>query len=380
LSKNQVGGTGSRYKLTRNACRTNGATLDDPVNSARLVKLRYVTDHIAGIKRLRRGKAFQYRDEKDRWVREAATLDRIKSLAIPPAWTRVWICPSKNGHLQATGRDSRGRKQYRYHRRWTQIRDETKYEHMLAFGRALPRIRRRVARDLARKGLPREKVLAAILLLLERTLIRVGSDEYARQNDSFGLTTMRDRHARILGTSMEFEFRGKGGKEHCVRLNDRRLARILGGCQELPGLSLFQYKNADGRVQKIGSGDVNDYLHSISNQDFTAKDFRTWAGTVLAARVLSEFEPFHSQAQAKRNIGRAVKVVAHYLGNTPAICRKCYIHPAIIEAYLHHSLARSFKRQTKSRGRGIWNEIRSYEAKVLSLLATDKSRPNSIEC
>jgi DNA topoisomerase-1 len=261
-------------------------------------------------------------------------IQRIKSLGIPPAWTDVWICPIANGHLQATGRDARGRKQYRYHPRWREVRDEVKYGRLVAFASALPMIRRRTDADLKRPGLPREKVLAAVVQLLEKTLIRVGNEEYARQNGSVGLTTMKDGHAKINGGKVRFSFRGKSGIEHAIDLDDRRLARIVKACRDLPGYELFQYLDDEGKRQTIDSADVNAYLREISGEDFTAKDFRTWAGTVLAARALAEVEHFSSSAQARRNVVKAIESVAKRLGNTRAVCRKCYIHPAILDAYM----------------------------------------------
>jgi DNA topoisomerase-1 len=246
----------------------------------------------------------------------------------------VWICADPNGHLQATGRDARGRKQYRYHPRWREVRDEVKYGRLLAFARALPKIRQRTAADLRRTGLPREKVLAAVVQLLEKTMIRVGNDEYARENGSIGLTTMRDRHARVNGSTLRFEFRGKSGVQHAVDLRDPRLARIVKACRDLPGYELFQYVDDDGAVQVVDSSDVNAYVREISGEDFTAKDFRTWAGTVLAATELARVGGFQSTAAAKRNIVKAVEAVAKRLGNTKAVCRKSYIHPAIFDAYL----------------------------------------------
>jgi len=284
----------------------------------------------------------------------AVDLARIKSLVIPPAWTDVWICPDAHGHLQATGRDARGRKQYRYHPRWREIRDEVKYGRLIAFAQALPRIRHRTETDIRKSHLPREKVLAAAVQLLEKTLIRVGNEEYARDNGSVGLTTMRDRHATIKGTTVRFEFRGKSGVEHAIDLQDARLARIIKSLRDLPGYELFQYVDEEGRRQAIDSGDVNDYLREVSGQDFTAKDFRTWAGTVLAAIALAEVARFKSSTEAKRNIVKAIESVAKRLGNTKAVCRKCYIHPAILDAYMDGATIQTVKanaaRLTKSRG------------------------------
>jgi DNA topoisomerase-1 len=253
---------------------------------------------------------------------------------IPPAWTDVWICTDSRGHLQATGRDARGRKQYRYHPRWREVRDEVKYGKLIAFAQALPRIRQRTDADLRKNGLQREKVLAAVVQLLEKTLIRVGNEEYARDNGSVGLTTMREKHATVTGTTVRFEFRGKSGVQHAIDLRDARLARILKACRDLPGYELFQYVDEDGRRQAIDSADVNEYLREISGDEFTAKDFRTWAGTVLAAKALAEVATFASNAEAKRNIVHAIEAVAKKLGNTKSVCRKCYIHPAILDAYM----------------------------------------------
>ncbi len=288
----------------------------DPAEAAQAVGLVYVHDDRPGIRRLRHGKGFRYLRPDGTTVRDAETLGRIRSLAIPPAWVDVWICPVANGHLQATGRDARGRKQHRYHPRFRAVRDETKYGRLLAFARALPAIRARVARDMARRGLSRAKVLATVVRLLETTLIRVGNDDYARHNHSYGLTTLQDRHATIDGSELRFEFRGKSGVRHAVALHDRRLARIVKACQDLPGQELFQYVDDDGRRHDVTSGDVNAYLREISSAEFTAKDFRTWAGTVLAARALREFAAFDSQVQAKRNLVKAIESVARQLGNT----------------------------------------------------------------
>jgi DNA topoisomerase-1 len=320
-------------RRARTAAQLNG-TLPPPV-SAQVAGLRYVNDQrMPGIRRLGTMRRFRYVDRSGRTVSDRADLQRIRSLAIPPAWRDVWICADPRGHLQATGRDARGRKQYRYHPRWREVRDEVKYGRLIAFAEALPRIRARVAADLRRQGLPREKVLAAVVALLEKTLIRVGNEEYARENGSVGLTTMRDRHAKIQGGSVRFEFTGKSGIRHAVDLRDARLARIVKACRDLPGFELFQYVDADGTRQVIDSADVNRYLREISGEDFTAKDFRTWAGTVLAAKALAAVAESRSSTQSKRNVGRAVEQVAARLGNTKTVCRKCYIHPAILDAYM----------------------------------------------
>jgi DNA topoisomerase-1 len=297
--------------------------------------LRYVSDErTPGIRRLGSPGRFRYVRADGRKVSNAGDLARIKSLVIPPAWTDVWICADARGHLQATGRDARGRKQYRYHSRFRQMRDEVKYSRLPAFAQALRRIRRRTAADVRKAGLPRAKVLAAAVQLLEKTLIRIGNEEYARANGSIGLTTMRDRHAKVRGADVRFEFRGKSGKVHAVDLHDARLARIVKACRDLPGYELFQYVDERGARQTICSEDVNAYLREISGDDFTAKDFRTWAGTVLAAQALARLARFKSQTEAKRNVLRAIEGVASRLGNTKAVCRKAYIHPAIFAAYM----------------------------------------------
>src|SRR6476661_3255851 len=298
---------------TKSSISPNGVA--DPAE-ARQIGLRFSCDEDPGIHRRKRGRGFQYLDDDGAAVADADVIARIEELAIPPAWTSVWICPLPNGHLQATGRDARGRKQYRYHAKWREVRDEVKYGRLIAFAAALPAIRRRTSADLKRAGLPREKVLAAVVQLLEKTLIRVGNDEYARQNGSFGLTTMKDGHAKISGGRVRFAFKGKSGIEHAIDLDDRRLAMIVKACRDLPGYELFQYLDDDGRTQTIDSADVNAYLREISGQDFTAKDFRTWAGTVLAAQALAEVERFSSNAEAKRNVAKAVESVAKRLGNT----------------------------------------------------------------
>ena len=301
-------------------------------------------------------------------IKDADILARIKSLAIPPAWRDVWICPIAHGHLQATGIDAKGRKQYRYHPRWRAVRDETKYDRMRLFGRALPGIRARVERDLARSGLPREKILATIVRLLETTLIRVGNEEYARQNASFGLTTMQDRHVDISGATLTFEFRGKSGISHSIDLTDRRLAKIVKRSQDLPGYELFQYLDEQGTRRSVDSADVNAYLKEISGEEFTAKDFRTWAGTVLAARALQEFQTFDSQAQAKRNVVQAIEAVAKRLGNTKAVCRKCYVHPRVIDLYMDGSLLQTLKRRVKKELSQSLHGLPPEEAAVLALL------------
>jgi DNA topoisomerase-1 len=340
----------------------------DPAASAAEAGLRYVSDSAPGIRRVRSGRGFRYIDADGQPVRDRETLAWIRSLAIPPAWTDVWICASPRGHLQATGRDARGRKQYRYHPDWRQQRDELKYGRMIAFGQALPAIRRRIARDLRRPGLPRERVLAAVVRLLETTRVRVGNEEYARDNNSFGLTTFRDRHAKVGSTRIRFRFRGKGGTVRDVEVSDARLARIVARCQDLPGQDLFQYLDPDGEARSIGSADVNDYLREITGHDFTAKDFRTWAGTVLAAWALKEFKDVDSQAQAKRNVVRAVEHVAEQLGNTPAVSRSSYVHPSVINAYLDGNVVRAARQTADEALSAGLDDLRPPEAAVLALL------------
>lgn len=308
------------------------------IDEARQAGLRYVDDGIPGYSRQWVDGQYCYFDADGRPLRNAAELERIGKLAIPPAYTEVWISPYKNSHLQATGRDARGRKQYRYHLAWREQRDATKYNRMLAFGRVLPKLRRRVQRDLARKTLGREKVLAVVVSLLENTLIRVGNDEYARTNQSYGLTTLRRRHVEIAGSRLVFRFRGKSRQQHEIALTDKKLARIVKRCRELPGQELFQYIDEQGEHHAVSSGDVNDYIREIAGDEFSAKDFRTWAGTLLTASALAAMDEFTNATEAKRNTQQAIKEVACLLGNTPAICRKCYVHPAILDAYFEQSL------------------------------------------
>jgi DNA topoisomerase-1 len=327
--------------------------------------LRYVSDADPGFSRVRWGKGFRHLDAARRPVRDPDVLARIRKLAIPPAWKDVWICALPNGHLQATGRDSKGRKQYRYHARWREVRDETKYERMIDFARVLPALRARSEADLARPGLPRDKVVAAVVRLLEATLIRVGNEEYARHNRSFGLTTLRSSHVGVQGSKLEFRFRGKSGRDHVIGLRDRRLSTIVKRCRELPGYQLFQYLDERGRRHSIESADVNAYLRGVAGADFTAKDFRTWAGTVLAAGALAAFDRAQNPRQANRNVVRAVESVAARLGNTPTICRKCYVHPAVLESYLDGSLAGTLQAAAAApRPRGLQPD----EAGVLALL------------
>lgn len=342
--------------------------IPEPRQSARDAGLLYVHVDRPGITRHRAGTGFFYRDPDGERITDAEALHRIRALAIPPAWEEVWICPVANGHIQATGRDGRNRKQYRYHPEWRNVRDTAKYEHMIAFGNALPRIRKQVDADLRKHGLPKEKILAAIVRLLETTLIRVGSDEYARENQSFGLTTMRDRHARISGTTVTFSFRGKSGIRHDVELHDRRLANVIKRSQDLPGQELLQYVDDEGAHQGINSEDVNAYLKAISDEDFTAKDFRTWAGTLLAAEALASFQDVDSDAAAKHNVVQAIEHVAARLGNTPAICRKCYVHPAIIDAYLDGETVSTIRQRTSDELATGIGDLPPEEAAVLMLL------------
>ena len=341
---------------------------DAPESSAPSAGLRYVSDHGTGFARRRRGRGFQYIDA-DGGPLSSEQVERIDALAIPPAWTNVWICRSANGHLQATGRDARGRKQYRYHPRWREVRDETKYHRLLAFGRALPRIRGRVEKDMSRRALSRERVVATVVHLLDTTNIRVGNDEYARENKSFGLTTMRDRHVEVDGSHITFRFRGKSGKMHDVELTDPRAARVLRRCEELPGQELFQYVDEDGEVVDIDSDDVNGYLQDVSGDDFTAKDFRTWSGTVLAAWALRELGQFGSQTQRKRQVVAAVESVSTELGNTPAICRRCYVHPEVFDAHLDGSLGDVLRNEAARKLSKDLAGLTPEEAAVLALLS-----------
>jgi DNA topoisomerase I len=350
---------------------SNGDRMATPADAAPAIRaagLYYVCDRTPGISRRRAGKGFCYRAPDGRLIKDRAELARLKSLAIPPAWTSVWICPHPKGHLQATGLDARRRKQYLYHLAWRLARDEAKFDRLPAFARALPKIRARVAQDQARRGLPREKVLATIVRLLELTLIRVGNREYARDNGSYGLTTLRDRHVDLGDMKLVFEYRGKGGKLHRISLRDRRLARVVRSCKELPGQHLFQYLDESGERRAVGSADVNAYLEEIAGQPFTAKDFRTWAGTVLAASVLAELEDCESETAATRNVTRAIEQVAAQLGNTVAICRKSYIHPQIVASYLDGSLPKLLKGRLAQALRKDLPGLSREETAVLALL------------
>ena len=346
---------------------------DDPELHAEEAGLSYLTDDAPGVRRRRAGRGFTYIGPDGRRVTDPVRIAWFKRLAIPPAWTDVWISPIKRGHIQATGRDARGRKQYRYHPRWRQVRDEAKYGRLIEFARALPRIRRRTDKDLRRRGLPREKVLALVVRLLETTLIRVGNEEYARDNGSFGLATMRDRHVTGSGSEMRFTFKGKSGKEHEVAVRDRRLARLVTQCQELPGQELFQYLDEGGARQSIDSGAVNDYLREVSGADFTAKDFRTWAGTVAASMALSEFLEIDHEAGRKGAIVKAIEKVAAQLGNTPTVCRACYVHPDVLDAYLDGTMVEALSERVRGAGRGFY-ALRPEEAAVLGLLQARLAR------
>jgi DNA topoisomerase-1 len=345
----------------------------DSEEAAEDAGLRYVSDDQPGYTRKAKGDDFEYFDMEGKAICDEQRLLRIKRLAIPPAYTDVWICPSANGHIQATGRDARRRKQYRYHERWREIRDENKYEKMASFGETLPKIRKRVDEDLGLPGLPRNKVLATILHLLESTFIRVGNEEYARENKSFGLTTMQDRHVDVKGSNLRFRFRGKSGITHDVDVTDRRIARIVSKLQDLPGQDLFQYLDEEGARCDITSQDVNDYLREISGEEFTAKDFRTWAGTVLVAMALNEVGAFETKQQAKANIKSAVTAVAKLLGNTPAICRKCYVHPAVFESYLSGSAIEGLKKKTDEALEKKMADFRASEVAILKFLQSQLS-------
>lgn len=339
----------------------------DPIETAKAAGLRYFTDARPGIRRKHTGKHFAYVAPAGEVIRDSLELERIKKLAIPPAWTDVWICPSRNGHLQATGRDAKGRKQYRYHERWREVRDETKYNRMIAFGEALPLIRERADLDLSQHCLSREKVLATVVKLLDATVIRVGNEEYARENRSFGLTTLRTRHVDVEGSEIRFHFQGKSGKEHIVDVHDRRLARAVQRCQDLPGFELFQYLDDGGR-RSIDSADVNDYLRHITNENFTAKDFRTWHGSVTAACTLYALRAYESDSEAKSNIVGAVEAAADLLGNTPTICRKSYVHPGLIDAYLDGMLLPTWEQVVENTASGEQRGLRVEEIAMLAVL------------
>jgi DNA topoisomerase I len=343
-------------------------TIVDPKEAAQSAGLRYVSDARPGIRRSKAGKGFSYTRADGSRLSELDVLRRIKALAVPPAWTDVWICPFADGHIQATGRDAKGRKQYRYHARFREIRESTKYEHVVAFADALTSIREQVREHMALRGLPREKVLSTVVHLLETTLIRVGNDDYARQNNSYGLTTLKNRHVAIDGNEVRFRFTGKSGKQWSLRVRDRRVAKVIRACQELPGQELLQYVDEAGNCQYVTSTDVNTYLKEITGKDITAKDFRTWAGTVLAAMALNELESFDSAAQAKRNLRTAVEKVSARLGNTPTICRKCYIHPEVLNSYMNSNVVLELKSKAENELRGAIGSLKPEEAAVLALL------------
>ena len=337
--------------------------------------LRYVSDRAPGIRRVRTASGFEYRTPDGDKINDEDTLARIRKLAIPPAYEDVWICPRPNGHLQAVGRDARGRKQYRYHPLWRAVRDEGKYGKLIVFGKVLPKIRARVEDDLSRRGLPREKVLAAIVRLLETTLMRIGNEEYAKTNKSYGLTTLRNRHVKVEGASrIRLDFRGKRGTEYHIDLRSKRLAGIVRRCQELPGQELFQYLDEDGTPRTVASDDVNDYLREISGEQITAKDFRTWAATKLAALALQELEAFDTQVAAKQNVVRTVEAVSRMLGNTPTICRKCYIHPAILDGYLDGSLRAALKRRADAKLTNANSGLKAEEVAVMAFLSRTLDR------
>ena len=341
----------------------------NPKEEAKAAGLRYVTDDMPGITRKRRGKGFAYYAPDGGLIKDEAERARINKLAIPPAYKDVWICPDPKGHIQATGRDDRGRKQYRYHDAWRALRDDAKFVHILEFGRALPALRGRVLKDMGRPKLDREKVLATLVRLLETTLIRVGNDEYAKANKSFGLTTLQNRHVEAGGAKVAFHFKGKHGIEREVAISDPRVARAVRRIQDLPGRNVFQYLDEAGERHRVDSSDVNAYLAEVTGQHFTAKDFRTWAGTVLAALALDEFEAFDSETAAKRNIKQAVEKVAAKLGNTPDVCRKSYIHPEILNGYLEGTLVSRLKDEIGEVLRDDLAGLEPEEAAVLAFLA-----------
>jgi DNA topoisomerase I len=344
---------------------------NEGVAAAQLAGLRYTSDEQAGIRRKRKGRGFTYIDDDGAPVRDDVDLRRIRGLAVPPAWTNVWISPSPLGHIQATGRDARGRKQYRYHERWREIRDEAKYGRLPDFAKALPRIRERVDADLAQPGIPRDRVLATAIRILEQTFMRVGNIEYTRANGSFGLTTLRSKHVDVEGSRIVFRFRGKSGKDHEVDVRDRRLARVVARLEQLPGQELFRYRDDDGELRTITSDDVNAYLREVAGQDLTAKDFRTWAGTVLAARALAQLGPARNDRIARKRVVEAIDVVSARLGNTRAVCRKCYVHPGILDAYAVGDLPPALRRPERTRkGR----ELSTHEAAVAAMLARAQRR------
>jgi len=349
-------------------------TIVDPQEAAESAGLRYVSDARPGIRRKGPKKSFTYAHPDGSKLTEPNVLRRIKSLAVPPAWIDVWICPHADGHIQATGRDARGRKQYCYHPSFREARESTKYQHLVAFADALPDIRAKVRQHIALRGLPREKVVATVVHLLDTTLIRIGNDDYARQNNSYGITTLKNRHVAVNGNEVRFRFTGKSGKQWSLQVRDRRIAKIMRACQELPGQELLQYLDEEGNAQGITSSDVNAYLKAITGADITAKDFRTWAGTVLTAIALSELPSFESATQAKRNLRNAIKDVAARLGNTPTICRKCYVHPELVTSYLDGNFVLKVKSENKLRGER--SGLRIEEAAVLAMLRSRLGHEN----
>lgn len=345
-----------------------GENIIDAREAAEGAGLVYVNDQAPGITRRRSGKGWSYRDADGGRITDRAAIDRINGIGIPPAYTDVWICPDDSGHIQATGRDAKRRKQYRYHERFREVRDSTKYEHMLTFAEVLPEIRERIDADMGRRGLPREKVLATVVRLLETTMIRVGNADYVKQNRSYGLTTLNDRHVKVEGGELRFRFKGKSGKQWNLRLADRRVARIVKQSQDLPGQHLFQYLDEAGEQREVTSGDVNAYLREISGSAITAKDFRTWTGTVLAALALAEFEKFDSEAAAKKNVRAAIEKVSATLGNTPAVCRRCYVHPEVIDSYMSDALVLEIEQEVERELRDNVAGLRPEEALVLAFL------------
>jgi DNA topoisomerase-1 len=362
----------SLHRNARNRSQ-NRALSASSVVSATTAGLRYVSDQTTGIRRHKGRRGFKYTGPDGKVIRNRAELKRIAALAVPPAWTDVWICTHPRGHLQATGRDAKGRKQYRYHHDWRATRDETKFDRMQGFAGALPTIRRRTRADLARPGLPRDKVLATIVQLLEKSLIRVGNEEYVKQNQSFGLTTLRNRHVRVSRGTLRFEFRGKSGIRHSVDVNDRHLAQVVKQCRDLPGQELFQYVNDDGDLQPVDSGDINGYLKDVTGEDFTAKDFRTWSGTVLAVTALREFVAAETKTQAEKNVVLAIEAVARLLGNTRTVCRKSYVHPGIVDCYVDRSMEKVLGRLSKA-ARKNRSGLRAEEVAVVALLRYLQSR------
>lgn len=352
------------HAADRGVRHTTAGSTDPAAEAAQEAGLVYTTDAEPGLRRVRRGKDFEYLGPDGRKVTDADTLDRIRALAIPPAWEQVWITPRPRGHLQATGRDARGRKQHRYHARWRAVRDANKFDRMVGFARVLPRVRARVSRDLGRKGLPREKVVATIVRLLETTFARIGNEEYAKDNGSYGLTTLRDRHVDVKGSTVRFLFKGKSGREVHAGVNDRRVAAVIKRCEELPGQMLFQYVDDAGERRTVTSDDVNQYLRDVTGADFTAKDFRTWAATVLAACALRELAQFESETEARRKVVAAIDQVAHRLGHTRAVCRRSYVHPGVIDTFMEGKLVAALRVSLA----GAPSRLRADEAAVLALL------------